>query len=75
MTTPNHYSPGHLTAWGEHWQLVDRVKCRHCGNSQSITDPTQPFKSHKPDCQHLGAGDYPLLELAGILRSLPVVTA
>jgi ribosomal protein L37E len=75
MNIYDHYSAGHLTAWGEHWQLSDRVSCRRCGNSQSTTDPMHAFNSHKSDCQHLGAGDYPLLELAEILRGLPVVPA
>jgi hypothetical protein len=65
-----------LDSWVRDWDLGKIVlSCRGCGRSQNFANAHDPFV-HGARCKVARCvGQYPMLELADILRHLPPVPA
>ncbi|MNJ74170.1 hypothetical protein D3C77_710620 [compost metagenome] len=61
-----------LDSWTNDWVLGPlRLSCRHCLVSQAFQNAEDPFPAHVSGCEATSRqSQYPLLELAGILRYL-----
>ncbi|NBB33766.1 hypothetical protein [Pseudomonas sp. BC115LW] len=69
----NYRVASRLEIWSRYWELKpDWLTCRECGQVQTFQSAAKPFFGHKPSCRSPAASvQYPLLELADLLRELP----
>ncbi|CAG8866728.1 MULTISPECIES: hypothetical protein [Pseudomonas] len=69
----NYRVASRLECWSRYWELKpDWLICRECGQVQTFHSAARAFSGHKPGCRTPAASvQYPLLELADLLRELP----
>ncbi len=62
-----------LECWSRYWELKpDWLTCRECGQTQTFQSAARAFPGHKSSCRTPASlVQYPLLELADLLRELP----
>lgn len=69
----NYRVASRLEAWSRYWELKpDWLTCLECGQVQTFQSAARAFSGHKSGCRTPAASvQYPLLELADLLRELP----